>query len=485
MTKQKWIIVMILLIGLTGYTLWNEEQAEKTVAPQEEESEQEKPLETESEAEEFFNPLSVQIPEATYEEWDQLKRSRTRGLTRARELENTITPEIEISFKEGGNESLIIEEIWYTPDQVHVFYSVDLPEEIHEYYNLPVLSGRMRIGGEGDLESNGSYSNQWMTDEARMVEGRYHDRLIFDPVRDENGEVIRQISELHLFDLTLHKGGKSYELNEVSIPMELDFDQVKTISIPIEQAFSADGNSLYMEELRITPFGMELLFQEDSEDGDPLLDLSVDLISGDEISVGFFYQGMFRDHEQKFIQFEPVDELPQELELKIQSATYVSDQGVSFAIPLIRDSLLISIDRSQDEIYEESIGTLFGAELVFQEATYSQNTLEWKLLVKAKENGSRSLAIPYFTEASFYERTGFEFGRPPLYLTYKTGDQPVNNLHTIGMSGNIDEHGQYIAVELSGIRQLEADELIVQIENVTYTQHFPDSLSVSFSPDGI
>ncbi|MCM3713970.1 hypothetical protein M3202_07715 [Alkalihalobacillus oceani] len=483
MTKQKWIIVIILLMGLTGYTLWNE-QAEQTVAPQEEESQQEEePSETESEAEEFFNPLSVQIPEATREEWDQLKLSRTRGLTRARELENTITPEIEIPFKEGGQESLIIEEIWYTPDQVHVFYSVDLSEEIHEYYNLPVLSGRLRIGGEGELESNGSYSNQWMTDEARMVEGRYHDRLIFDPVRNENGEVIRQISELHLFDLTLHKGGKSYELNEVSIPMELDFDQVETVSIPIEQAFSADGNSIYMEELRITPFGMELFFRDESEDGDPLLDLAVDLVSKDETTIGFFYQGMFRENEEKFIQFEPVDELPTEFELKVQRATYVSDQDVSFAIPLIRDSLLLSIDRSQQEIYEESIGTWFGAELVFQEATYSQNTLEWTLLVKANENATRSLAIPYFTEASFYERTGFESGRPPLYLTYKTGDQPVNDLHTIGMNGNIDDLGQHISVELSGIRQLEADELVVQIENVTYTQHFTDSLSVSFSPD--
>ncbi len=404
---------------------------------------------------------SLHIKKATQQEWDAIKLDKTPGLKWAREQGLTREYEEEWLY-ENGEGTLRIEEIWYTPHQIHVFYSVDITEEIEEEFDLPTWTATLSLPGDEEVPNWGGYDDNWTVEDNRMVDGRYHSRVTYAPLLAKNGEVVEEIEEMSFTNMIVFNRTKRHIIEDQTIAVSYNSNEVNIIDVEINEVFSTEEVDVHLHSFMVSPVHMMLNLDVENKKIDRMEHLGFTLSTDKgEQRYGYFFRGM--DDESTLI-FAPFTQLPNEIEIELHTAGFMSEEKVEFTIPIEKDDLMVHLQMEKQFELNEEIGSVLGIEMGLRSVSYREGSLFWEVQLEHEGSAIHLLPSSLRTRAMLNDNDQEKLAN---YLSYSINDYEPLGDEFYGSTGIGPD---FVTAEVMNISSIEADDLQVKIDNIGYEQ---------------
>ncbi|MBB6451703.1 uncharacterized protein YpmB [Salirhabdus euzebyi] len=171
----------------------------------------------------FFN--QTQLDEvSSWEEVKEYQYENTPGLKRAEKLGLAKTFDYLTYEIPGTEKEISIDEVWYSDQQVYLFYSYDIDEsmiedmESNQERQSQTVQFAPTISESNDVINHGIYTGNWPNDTGVIYDGKLYQRLIFSPFFDNSVEhhLVERIPEFVLKNFRIHIEGETRGIGDIT-----------------------------------------------------------------------------------------------------------------------------------------------------------------------------------------------------------------------------------------------------------------------------
>ncbi|MFC7062847.1 hypothetical protein [Halobacillus seohaensis] len=364
MKKVKWMVIAVILIGFTLAVQWSMGEEDNAT----------KKLEV------FQNPTAeeVGLPDnikqaETREDVDKFFESRSRGYTKAKEMELIINPNQSFEIPEHEGE-LTIDEVWYSQHQVFMYYSVDL----HVFEGKDNLSTRSLFNisninltaSEGDLptQSHSGFNSGQSSEHLITYDGKLYGLTMMPPLGQQNQDT--EINETALTSFQIEMAGETQKTEEQPIKYTYESGQEILQSAELQSTYKKDGLSIEPKQIELGITNNRITF-EITHDEYEVANLHGTISEGDSSrDIAFIIQN--RENPALYeSSFFPFFENPESLQLDIDRVTMLTEEGYSFEVDVSDYEEVIDDDWSRERVeVDEKVAELYNTDVYLEEKVY-------------------------------------------------------------------------------------------------------------------
>lgn len=383
-----------------------------------------------------------------------------------------------------------IHDVWFTPQQLYVLYSVNLQKSDQTPSDIPELDFSevtLKTENEGDMTSPQFYEPDDEDDdkhEGVVLEKRLYRSLNMTPEYTEMEDMSLKDAETFFADITNISLGKAslnksdddkHSIDDLAVEMPYEEDDQTLFTIPLDGKISLDnGHVLDLQELEVTPFTNTLHFSADT--GEQTMQyISADLTwDGKESDDYTMSQYTVNEEKEGYsIQLMPFDDLPEQFDINVERIEYVSSKDVSLQVPA---------DPEQEDV-SQKVGEAEGTPIYFQgyegEEPDADNRVGLKLNWQTDDDDVVFANLRHDLKNQ-YEGMGYKEDTERLIDSHSNilnenekGEKPeFKNLTSEKANLMTDEKGFIIYLDESFVD--DSEELHVTIENFNYGENVKD-----------
>lgn len=331
----------------------------------------------------------------SWEEVKQYQYAKTPGLKRAEELHLVRTFDTKIHVP-GTGRTLSIDEIWYNSKHVFFFTSIDVPSgflgAVPNEKEVPIVSFQMGLPGDKPGgPDHPLYTLNWMPNEGVIHNGRFYNRATTNPLyKDGMSDVLPQVDEIVLRDVSVSIGGQTIPLPDVTLPIRFDVRQEVTVSVPLKQELRPMDRTIALESLELGTTVNRLYFRFRSPDrSEQLNHLSFTLRSDKgEVRDSNLSRIEAGPNGRHYVEFEPFDKQPAKLELTLHSLWLAGDDRIRFSFDSGTYSRHV---KNETDSYREKVGqhiaTIKNTDIYLDELYYDDRGISFSVRYEDKEAG--------------------------------------------------------------------------------------------------
>jgi hypothetical protein len=309
------------------------------------------------------------------------------GLKRAEDLGLTTNYDVEIPIADIER-SLFIEKIWYTPKAVKIFYSIDLGREGYQLRyaedsentidKIPTIHFLFASPSVGDEQHNNTpYHNELSLGEGVVFENRIYHQVNVEPFIDQQRNLISKVDKAVLKNVMVQLQGKKNELDDITLPLQVNLTQEVIKTIPINQESTVMDTLIRLERLELGTIKNNLYFRVEHPDRHRVQKVNM-LIRTDFGEKRGFPDGFHVKTEKDGLyvfSFPTFESEPHEIEFELKGIQFIGEDHVAFSIDTSRytNSVPTANEKHVDKI-NRKIGGKKNTDLIIEELIYDRSS---------------------------------------------------------------------------------------------------------------
>ncbi|MFG6150493.1 hypothetical protein [Halobacillus sp. B23F22_1] len=385
--KTKWFTFVILLVSFALAVQWS--MSDKDNA-----TEKLKVFQNPS-PDEIDLPNEIEEVE-NREDIDEFYEDQIHGYKKAKNL--NIVQSLDQSFKIPEHEgTLTIDEVWYTQQQIFMYYSVDLKifEEKEYTPSLPFFEiSRVNIANKGQLptQTRPIFNSNSNDSHYKIYDGKLYGLAHLDRLEQEGLEhqSIQNGQDASLneaapttFRLEMEDGFHKTEEQPISYTYEPGQEILHTEEF--HQTYKKDGLTVRPKKIEFGIMSSKIMFEIEHEDY-PITNLNGTLHMDDQsFSLAHIWQ---RDENSQIFesQVPPASDIPQSLRLDLKTVTMVREEEYSLEIDVSDYDKAVEEGDRATILVEEKIGEHLNTDIILDEKVYDTSmTSQFRLSFEPKE----------------------------------------------------------------------------------------------------
>ncbi|GGA89703.1 hypothetical protein [Ornithinibacillus halotolerans] len=388
----------------------------------------------------------------------------TPGLGRAEDLGLVTEVDKTLAIKEGYD--LHIDKIWYNSENIHVYYSIGIPEIKTVYQNsIPAISNLKILGDEDGRFLSQESGPSGINESIPIFNKRIYNHISLSPLENHNFESIDQIEEFVSIQVTTELAYKDYyDLEEIEIPLKYNEDKIKetVITTPINETFIFPGGRIVVDQF-------EMGVSKNYIHGDIYLDEGIHLMYGDgTIDIGtedplylYFYK---EDPDSTAIVMETdaFNHVPEEVNVKINSLSLYGQDAFKFSIDLADYGYFKNYE-NQDIKVHEKITEIKDTSIFLDKLYVDEDGLRFFILFEPK-NKNQSIQLIPGSINTYQGNIGQDI--PNLITVVNELGEPSDGSDIFG-TRSIYEDSSY-ALQLIKSFVQSSERIDITVENLSY-----------------
>ncbi|OLS37673.1 hypothetical protein BTR22_09435 [Alkalihalophilus pseudofirmus] len=455
MNKQKLIIILVLLAGLTLFA-YIQSLGYETAG-----------TDDKNNMEEVTDRIYSYLNEVDEEGLAEVMEKAAPGITKARELGLTRTYDTEWELGDT-NDTLRIEEVWIRKSHhSFLFYSVDLADDTERIHDFPKLTSRIEFD-DHDLEYyNEVYSDNEFTGFNHVYkDGRYYGVAMFYlPYFSPDIEIV-ELEEIKLTPTTVHSGGNIHQIESITLDVDYQYDDIPYNEINGSSVMDIGGLSVKVDSIRAHPESFDLQFKF-MEHPDLMLDSLWGYLTGAGDSNSSV--GMKKDNYTYLISYDTYSEPVNDLTFTLDWVRLKSNESLEVTLPTNKE-LFESVKDA--EIYSGEYGTI-----LIKQVSYNQDkhyTIDFRFIPNEDAPYHYDLSHVSIDYGDTQWSENEEFERANI-LSFSSDNEKLDPQYLYMGSGS-SEHSFELLLDQRKVEEL--DEITLSFENIGINVDLNDSFTI-------
>ncbi|MDV2683726.1 hypothetical protein RYX56_04965 [Alkalihalophilus lindianensis] len=453
MNKQKWIIVLGIVVGLTLFAYIQSFEHETTSTEEYEE-------------EEMNREIIYYVNETDEEGLVRAFEKVAPGITYAREL--GLTNFFETNWNlEDSDDTLRIEEVWVRKEHPSfIFYSVGLEGELSSPHDLPKLTSRIQLD---DIEMD--YYSELFSDDYRELgnlykDGRYYGVAVFYlPYYSPEVEVV-QVDQIELMHTTVHKQGHVHQIEPIKLDIDYNHEEIPYKEINDQHAVTIGDVTIQLSSITAHPEKFDLLFKME-----PHQDFILDSLWGHLTGAGERNSstGQIEEENTYRLSYDAFEPPVGSITFSLDTIHLTSKESFQITIPTDKEKYENVMG---DEVYKGEYGRV-----IIEGLSSNSNHYAINLRTETNEESPYHIDLTMMSlndeDAEWTEEGHNEHIRPNL-LTFSSNQKQLNPDIFVGGDGSDNTHE--ILLDRSKLEGI--DEITLTFENLGMIINPRESISI-------
>ncbi|WP_042143359.1 hypothetical protein [Paucisalibacillus sp. EB02] len=388
----------------------------------------------------------------------------TPGLARASELGLVTNINKTIPIKDGYK--IHIDRIWYTSEDIHMYYSIELPGRRTTFQDgIPTISN-IQILEDPDAQYQELNFDTYDI-HAVTFNNRIYDHVALPPLLNDDLEPISKLEELVAVKLTAALPNEDYyELDEVQIPINYDQGNESKISTPIDETIPFPGGTINLHTFEMGTTKNRMYGTVELEDDINILngDGTID-IGGDNPLISLYFYNEDPDSNTIIMESEAFNQVPDDITITINNIHLYGNDSYQFSIDIseLNDSATLPRKDMRQKITEIKDTTIF-----LDRASYTEDGLQFTIVYEAKKENQPIELASY----SINEYLGEESADFPNLITARNNNGDIGKV----LGGSIAE-GIFSQTYLKSFAE-SSEYIDVTMENLLYLVRVDESVNI-------
>jgi hypothetical protein len=251
------------------------------------------------------------------------------GLKRAQNL--GLVQQIGMEIALEGASDLKLEKIWYSSEQVYLFYSLPHKKNIKQY-----LTGSL-LYKDGELGANSSgFSGMFMPGEGTVFQNRFYSVLTFSPLQknvDGRRVNIEKVNQ-PIFSGAVAIDNKQFELEDITIPLSIDLSQEPVHDISLSQRLQLGEAVILLDKIEVQAAKTVIYFQLEQPTQFKLENLNAYLVGsdGEKSRLNLLLNDSEIDQNYYRAEFAAFNDLPGTIDFVIEGISFIGGDSLKFEI---------------------------------------------------------------------------------------------------------------------------------------------------------